>query len=149
MSDIFGDNSISGSIKSSLVSKNIKVMGRRTSVRLEPEMWTAFKNIAKREGCTMHDLCSLVHMRKDEKSSLTAAIRVFLMLYFRAAATEVGHVKAGHGNFMNMQRRAGVDEAMQANDVTGETSKEIITNRLSPHLSKTSEQTTAAQNQSV
>ena len=147
MSDIFGDNSINGSVKSSLVSKNIKVKGRRTSVRLEPEMWTAFKNIAKRESCTMHDLCTLIHMRKDESSSLTAAIRVFLMLYFRAAATEVGHIKAGHGNFNKMQRRAGVDEDMQANDVSNETPKEIISNRLSPHLTKQSGD--SSQNQSA
>ncbi|MEE8123006.1 MAG: hypothetical protein V3T93_02770, partial [Alphaproteobacteria bacterium] len=31
-------------------------------------------------------------------SSLTAALRVFIMLYFRTAATEEGHAEAGHGN---------------------------------------------------
>ena len=30
------------------------------------------------------------------------------MLYFRAAATEQGHVQAGHGSFENMKRRAGM-----------------------------------------
>ena len=29
--------------KSSLVSRNITVLGRRTSVRLEPEMWRELK----------------------------------------------------------------------------------------------------------
>ena len=76
--------------KSSLVSRNITVLGKRTSVRLEPEMWKELKNISKREGCTIHDLCSLISIRKAENTSLTAAIRVFLMLYFRAAATENG-----------------------------------------------------------
>ena len=30
-------------------------------------------------------------------SSLTAAVRVFIVSYFRAAATDDGHRKAGHG----------------------------------------------------
>jgi predicted DNA-binding ribbon-helix-helix protein len=94
--------------KSSLISRNITVVGHRTSVRLEPEMWNAMKDISRRERCTIHELCSLIHARKSEITSLTAAIRVFLMLYYRAAATEDGHVRAGHGNFDNMKKRAGV-----------------------------------------
>ena len=92
----------SNASKSTLISKNITVLGRRTSVRLEPEMWTSLREIAKREDCKIHDLCSLVQLRKNPDTSLTAAIRVFLMLYFRAAATEEGHSKAGHGSFSNM-----------------------------------------------
>ena len=100
--------------KSSLISRNITVMGRRTSVRLEPEMWSALKNISKREGCTIHDLCSLIGLRKKQQTSLTAAIRVFLMLYYRASSTEEGHTKAGHGDFQNMKRRAGMDKDWSA-----------------------------------
>ena len=94
--------------KSSLVSRNITIFGRRTSVRLEPEMWSALKEISKRENCTIHDLCSLIAYRKKETTSLTAAIRVFLMLYFKASSTEEGHQKAGHGDFENMKKRAGI-----------------------------------------
>lgn len=92
--------------KSSLVSRNITVMGRRTSVRLEPEMWTALREIARRESCSIHNLCSLIYMRKSARTSLTAAIRVFLILYYKAAATEEGHDRAGHGSFDNMLQRA-------------------------------------------
>ena len=95
---------------SSLVSRNITVRGRRTSVRLEPEMWQALREIALRENCRIHDICSLIHLRKSEKTSLTAAIRVFLMLYYRVAATEEGHKKAGHGNFDRMLGRANIPE---------------------------------------
>ncbi len=69
-------------------------------------MWNALKEIAKRESCTIHDLCGLVHARKKSSSSLTASIRVFVMLYYRAAATEEGHKLAGHGRFDNMIARA-------------------------------------------
>lgn len=92
--------------KSTLISRNITVLGRRTSVRLEPEMWSALREIARREDCKIHDICSLIHLRKNQDTSLTAAIRVFLMLYYRAAATEDGHRRAGHGDFSNMIQRA-------------------------------------------
>jgi predicted DNA-binding ribbon-helix-helix protein len=95
---------------STLVSRNITVNGKRTSVRLEPEMWRAIKEIAGRENCSIHELCSLIAFRKNKRTSLTAAIRVFLMLYFRAATTEEGHGKAGHGSFDSMKRRAGWHE---------------------------------------
>jgi predicted DNA-binding ribbon-helix-helix protein len=92
--------------RTTLVSRNITVTGRRTSVRLEPEMWEALREIARREQCKIHDICSLIQLRKNPNTSLTAAIRVFLMLYYRAAATDEGHGQAGHGNFSNMMRRA-------------------------------------------
>ena len=98
--------------KTTLISRNITVMARRTSVRLEPEMWQALREIAKRERCTIHDICTLISVRKNEKTSLTAAIRVFLMLYFRAATTEDGHNRAGHGNFDVMRKRARIEEKL-------------------------------------
>ncbi len=95
-------------VQSSLISKNVTILGRRTSVRLEPEMWVALNDIAEKEHCSVHDICALVYVRKDISTSLTAAIRVFLMLYFRAATTEQGHNNAGHGDFAEMKRRAGI-----------------------------------------
>jgi predicted DNA-binding ribbon-helix-helix protein len=97
-------------IKSTLVSKNVTIKGRRTSIRLEPEMWAALKDIARRERCKIHDICTLVHIRKREGTSLTAAIRVFLMLYYRASSTEIGHMQAGHGSFEDMIGRANISE---------------------------------------
>ena len=97
-------------IKTTLISRNITVDQKRTSVRLEPEMWNSLYDIANREGCSIHDICTLINLRKNPKTSLTAAIRVFLMLYFRAASTEDGHARAGHGNFAYMRYRAGIAE---------------------------------------
>ncbi len=103
------EKNIAGNSKrSSLVSRNITVFGRRTSVRLEPEMWEALKDISQREKCTIHDICTLVNICKHENTSLTAAIRVFLVLYYRSAATEEGHLLAGHGNFNKMMERAKI-----------------------------------------
>ncbi|MDD5586424.1 MAG: ribbon-helix-helix domain-containing protein [Alphaproteobacteria bacterium] len=93
--------------RSSLVSRNITIDNHRTSVRLEPDMWTGLREICRREHVSLHDLCSAVATRKAANTSLTAAIRVFIMSYFRAAATEDGHSKAGHGpggSFMSMHK---------------------------------------------
>ncbi len=92
--------------KSTLLSKNITIGGRRTSVRLEPEMWEALREITTRENCTIHEICTLIVDCKKEDTSTTAAIRVFLMLYFRASSTPDGHAQAGHGDFKNMKLRA-------------------------------------------
>jgi len=100
--------------KRTLVSRNIKVLGHRTSVRLEQEMWNALREIARREQCKVHDMCSLIQLRKNPGTSLTAAVRVFLMLYYKAAATEDGHSRAGHGLFSNMMQRARMTPEMIA-----------------------------------
>ena len=99
-------------VKTTLVSRNITVQGRRTSIRLEPQMWVALREVAALEECTIHDICTLVSVRKKQNTSLTAAIRVFIMLYFRAASTTEGHRSAGHGNFDRMKQRARVPDVL-------------------------------------
>jgi predicted DNA-binding ribbon-helix-helix protein len=83
-------------MSSTLVSRNVTVAGHRTSMRLEPAMWDALGEISRRERQSIHDLCTVVDARRTA-SSLTAALRIFLVDYFRQAATEDGHLKAGHG----------------------------------------------------
>lgn len=82
---------------STLVSGNVTVAGRRTSIRLESSMWSALREIARREGKTIHGVVTEIDLRRAE-SSLTAGIRVYLLDYFRAAATDEGHRVAGHGS---------------------------------------------------
>ena len=83
--------------QSSLVNRNVVVDGRRTSIRLEAEMWNDLRDVCKREGKSLHELCTLVSSVKPQERSLTSAIRVFLLTYYRSAATEDGHSRAGHG----------------------------------------------------
>jgi predicted DNA-binding ribbon-helix-helix protein len=70
---------------SSLVARNVRVAGRRTSVRLEPSMWEALQEVAEREGKTINDLVTEIDRVRPE-STLTAAIRVHLLAYYRRAA---------------------------------------------------------------
>lgn len=73
---------------SSLVSRNIVVAGHRTSMRLEPEMWRALAEIGGAEGLSLNDLCSKIAETRG-RSSLTSAVRVFALSYFRAKAVHV------------------------------------------------------------
>lgn len=81
---------------SRLINRNVVAARGRTSMRLEPELWEALLEICVREG---QDMSSLV--RKVEQSGhaggRTSAVRVFVLSYFRVAATEAGHAAAGHG----------------------------------------------------
>jgi predicted DNA-binding ribbon-helix-helix protein len=80
------------------LTRNLMIGGRRTSVRLEAEMWAALFDIAARESQSIGRICSLVDEKRRPETSLTAAIRVFVLAYYRAAATEAGHRRAGHGD---------------------------------------------------
>lgn len=95
-----GDPNASGASRSrrpsTLRSRNITLHGRRTSLRLEQPMWDALEEICRRERCGLSDLCARIDEQRRE-STLTAAIRVFILLYYRQAATERGHSRAGHG----------------------------------------------------
>ena len=68
-----------------LQSHNVRIHNRRTSVRLEHEMWQALNDIAGAERCSVHDLCGAVHDQKEAGASFTAALRVFIMEYYRTA----------------------------------------------------------------
>lgn len=84
---------------SRLVNRNVVAETGRTSMRLEPELWDALLEICEREG---QDMSSLV--RNVEQAAppggRTSAVRVYVMNYFRAAATDAGHMAAGHGSLM-------------------------------------------------
>src|SRR5579875_1671562 len=85
-----------GSARSTLVNRNVTVDGHRTSIRLESAMWEALTLVCKREGKTLNELVTAISRNRDQ-STLTAAIRVYLLRYYQAAATDEGHLRAGHG----------------------------------------------------
>jgi len=105
--------------RSSLVSRNVTIGNHRTSIRLEPDMWNGLRDICRREHVSIHDIATVVSTRKAVNTSLTAAIRVFVMAYFRMAATEDGHNNAGHGpggSFMSSLVQRKSDEQDNGGD---------------------------------
>jgi predicted DNA-binding ribbon-helix-helix protein len=72
-------------VRSSLIIHNIVVAGHRTSVRLEPVMWEALQEIARLQQTNVNQLVTDID-RQRHASSLTAAIRVYIVDFYRAAA---------------------------------------------------------------
>jgi predicted DNA-binding ribbon-helix-helix protein len=83
-------------VPSRLVNRNIIATRGRSSMRLEPEIWDALHEICKREHVGLGDLVQKVEGEGAE-GGRTSAVRVFAFKYFRSAATETGHLEAGHG----------------------------------------------------
>lgn len=89
-----------------LVGRTVKLFGRAMQIRLEPSYWEALDEICRREDLTVDELCSDLKERLDQQLrrvrgigsvSLANAVRVFIVGYYRKAATEKGHDRAGHG----------------------------------------------------
>ena len=86
--------------KSRLVNRNVVAGRGRTSMRLEPELWDALYEICQREGVGVGELIRQIEAR-GHSGGRTSAVRVFILQYFRAAATEEGHSAAEHGKPSN------------------------------------------------
>lgn len=63
--------------RTSLIPKNVRVNGVRTSMRLEAEFWEALHEVARLEGRSMADVCS--QAVKDCPGSATSATRVYVL----------------------------------------------------------------------
>lgn len=63
-------------------SRNVRIEGHRTSVRLEAPMWEALDDICRREGKNLNEICGEVAQKKRE-GGFTSALRVFILNYYR------------------------------------------------------------------
>jgi predicted DNA-binding ribbon-helix-helix protein len=62
--------------------KNVMIGDRRTSVSLEDQVWDGLTEICRREEVSIDTLCTEIEARRVG-SSMSSALRVFLMTYFR------------------------------------------------------------------
>jgi predicted DNA-binding ribbon-helix-helix protein len=65
---------------STLISRNIVIAGRRTSIRLEPELWDALRLVSRMEGKTLNTLCTTI-ARHQRHGGFTSAVRVYIVRY--------------------------------------------------------------------
>lgn len=72
-------------MQSKLISRNVTVNGRRTSLRLENATWDALDQICECEKTTVHELCSMIESVRFG-SSRTSTVRAFIVTYYRLAA---------------------------------------------------------------
>jgi len=64
-----------------LLCKNVVVNGRRTSMRLEREVWNALSESCKEQNISLNTLCSQIEKSKD-KRGLSSAMRVYAFNYY-------------------------------------------------------------------
>jgi len=85
---------------SRLINRNVVAGSGRTSMRLEPELWDALMEICEREGQDISSVVRRIETTGAGEGGRTSAVRVFLIGYYRAAATDAGHAAVGHGPLM-------------------------------------------------
>ena len=78
------------------VNRNVTGAKGHTSIRLELEFWQALGEYGARERVSADEMIQGID-RDVAAGGRTSAIRVRLLEYYRAAATEAGHAAAGHG----------------------------------------------------
>lgn len=65
-----------------LICRNVKVDGRRTSLRMERELWDAALDIAQRRAIGINDLLTELDQSRGD-ANLTGALRVYIIGYYR------------------------------------------------------------------
>lgn len=68
-----------------MVMRNLRVDGRRTTVRLEPAYWAALDEVCAAERISRDRLCDMIFAAAGRKR-LTANLRLFLLNYFRVSS---------------------------------------------------------------
>ena len=74
-------------MKSLVVKRSILLAGRKTSVSLEDEFWTALKEIAGDRHVTLSELVSGINKQRQH-GNLSSALRLFVLEYYRGKAAE-------------------------------------------------------------
>ena len=75
--------------ESSLITRNVVVSGRRTSVRLEPQLWRALERISGIRGRSINDICTQVERDRASAGGFTSALRVFIIEELQRLIREV------------------------------------------------------------
>jgi predicted DNA-binding ribbon-helix-helix protein len=76
-------------IRTRLVTRNIGTKPTRTSMRLEPELWDALREICLREDASLAEIATRA-VRANPGGGRTSAVRVLAIGYFRDAAAMSG-----------------------------------------------------------
>lgn len=66
-----------------LANRVVSIYRTKTSMRFAPAEWEAIDNICKQEQIPRKILFELIDLNHDEKMSLTAAIRLFTIIYYK------------------------------------------------------------------
>lgn len=71
-----------------MICRNLKVNGRRTSVRMEQSYWDALEDVARRRGVSVVALVAEVDLARGG-GSLTDGLRLTALSYFRGLVNQL------------------------------------------------------------
>lgn len=64
------------------IKRSFSIGGHRTSISLEPDFWSALKDVAARERTPLAKLVATIDQNRGE-TGLSSAVRIWLLRYFR------------------------------------------------------------------
>ncbi len=64
------------------VKHSLTLNGHRTSVSLEPEFWTAFREIARQKDLPINALAAEIDAERGLDAGLASAIRVYVLRHY-------------------------------------------------------------------
>lgn len=91
-------------METSLVTKNVRIGERRTSVRLEPQLWAALEEIAEREQKSLSEICTLIAAVRRVRGGFTSALRVYIIEYFRRRLAQLERDEPANSNAPRRRR---------------------------------------------
>jgi len=65
------------------VKRSFSIGGHRTSISLEPQFWSALKDVAAHERLPLAKLVGTIDKNRGD-SGLSSAVRIWLLRYFQA-----------------------------------------------------------------
>lgn len=65
------------------VKRSLTLRQHRTSVTLEDEFWTAFREIAEEQGRAINELAAEIDAARDLDTGLATAIRLYVLAHYR------------------------------------------------------------------
>jgi predicted DNA-binding ribbon-helix-helix protein len=74
--------------KSRITKRSIVVNGKKTSVSLEDEFWSALKAIASKRLMNLSDLVTAIDGQR-EHPNLSSAIRLFVLAFYQGQASDL------------------------------------------------------------
>lgn len=66
--------------------RSVTLRGHRTSVSLEPEFWSALRDIADEKGMAINALTAEIDAERDLDAGLATAMRLYILRYYQERA---------------------------------------------------------------
>ncbi|MCH2248630.1 MAG: ribbon-helix-helix domain-containing protein [Cognatishimia sp.] len=67
------------------VKRSLTLKGHRTSVSLEDEFWTSFREIADEKDMPINVLAAEIDASRDLDAGLASAIRLYVLQHYKSA----------------------------------------------------------------